>query len=1067
MKAKNKTPYGIITVFFFLSGLTGLTYELLWTRMIVKVIGAAPFAVSVILTIFMGGLGVGSFLAGRQVDKITKLHRLIAFYGLLEIAVGLYGILLPHLISLSMPFFAAAYNRFFGDFMLYSLITFFLCTALLILPVICMGATLPILCKFYVRSLSNLGSNAGRLYGVNTIGAACGAFICGFWLIAIFGVTGTLVFAVTMNLAIGILSVAISYWTGRVETRISEPTDSSTPAAAERTEVLAEEIDKPLVIMALVVFAVSGFCAMSHEVLWTRLLGLLVAPTTYSFTIVLVTFITGLALGSMLFGYLGDRTRKPFLLLVITQALAALIALIVSQFLGNSQLFFAKLIYTFKDNFSALSFVKTLVLFVLMLAPTVFFGATFPLVGKICTRSVSRVGTAIGFAYLVNTIGAVAGSFCSGFLLIPLLGKENSLRLLVAVQLLITLSAVFLFSLHRRRLLIMLPASLLFAAGVVLCLNYPRWNRIALAKGAYHRFNSMNIDFDNLGWIETISRGAKIIEASHGAKLVYYGDGVGGFTTVIRYPNPLGDGYYTMAISGKSDATSYEDMRTQTLLAHFPMLFHPHPRNVMVVGLASGVTSGEVLNYPVEEVDTLEISRQVIEASKYFRPWNNNVLQDPRSNIIVQDALAHLRLTNKKYDVIISEPSNPWMAGLAALFTMDCFQLARNRLDDNGIFVQFLHSYEMDWPTFSMVGRSFVTVFPNSILAVTHPSRTGSDYLLVGVNGPKKFSLEDAAKNLPYAQMSDNVRIPDSELLCRFIVSEDLDALFGPGPLNTDDMPRLEFSAPKLVYDQPSRINDIISNSNTIREETRQVLQRIEANVDKQIELAEYALAVHAPFAGMVNLDKADQSQKDRLFEIVASFSDNDLIDFRLFNDPELAQKCRRRQVEILDKKVDSMPDPDASYFHLADTSLALGDTDKALEYYQKSYDLNPNRAELNFNFAVVLSQSGNVEEARRHFELAAKQSPNLRFTIYRALSNIMLNAGSSEDAIAYAQRALVLNPRDAVLHNNLGIMFAQSGNTVKAIEHFAAALRIDPDFEQAQKNLAMARRGAQSTGGE
>ncbi|UCC22869.1 MAG: fused MFS/spermidine synthase, partial [Planctomycetota bacterium] len=307
----------LVLTCFFLSGVTGLTYEVLWTRMIVKVIGAAPFAVSIVLTVFMGGLGLGSYIASRTIDRIKQPLRLVRIYGILELAIGVYGLTVPFLLWAFTPLYAIVYNRLFSHFMLYNFITFIGCSLLLCIPVICMGATLPVLCRFYVTSLSHLGTHAGRLYGLNTIGASLGALLCGFWFIYYLGMPGTLALAVIINGVIGILCLRAGSGTQLGKAETSPQTDVvETPKVTQYPGVLTA---------ALIIFAVSGFCAMSYEVIWAKLLGLIVGPTTYSFTIVLVTFILGLALGSMLFGWLGDKTGRPLWLLVSTQIIAALI----------------------------------------------------------------------------------------------------------------------------------------------------------------------------------------------------------------------------------------------------------------------------------------------------------------------------------------------------------------------------------------------------------------------------------------------------------------------------------------------------------------------------------------------------------------------------------------------------------------------------------------------------------------------------------------------------------------------------------------------------------------------
>ncbi|MCK5009976.1 MAG: fused MFS/spermidine synthase, partial [Deltaproteobacteria bacterium] len=459
------------------------------------------------------------------------------------------------------------------------------------------------------------------------------------------------------------------------------------------------------VVVGLLIFAISGFCAMAYEVIWTRLLGLIIGPTTYSFTIILATFIVGLALGSLIFGRLADKIKNPLWLLLFTQINAAFLALGISQLLGNSQFFFAKLIYHFKDQFAQLVVIKVGILFAFMLGPTLCLGATFPLVGKIYTQSLTRVGRSIGFAYAINTLGAVSGAFCAGFLLIPWFGKEHSLSLVTGIQLLSSLAiGGYLLWKKRSELVRYIPLSVMAFLGLILCFNFPCWNRQLLSTGRYHRFDSLSPLIRSHGWLETLWLGPKILK-KHKTKseLMYYGDGIGGFTTVLKDIDALGIPQYTLVNSGKPDASSQGDMPTQTLLTHLPLLFHPNPKEVMVLGLASGVTAGEVLHYPIERLDIIEISEEVVTASDFFIPWNNKVLSNPKTELIIQDGRAHLELTNRKYDVIISEPSNPWMAGLANLFTREFFLLANDRLNEDGIFVQFFHGYQMDWPTFALV----------------------------------------------------------------------------------------------------------------------------------------------------------------------------------------------------------------------------------------------------------------------------------------------------------------------------------------------------------------------------
>ena len=495
----------LVLICFFLSGLTSLIYQVLWTKMIVKIIGSAPFAVAIILTIFMAGLGLGSFLAARVIDRVKAPAKLVRIYGLLELFTGVYALIIPLLLKIFHPLYAVLYNRFFSHFLFYNFITFIGCFIILCIPVICMGATLPVLCRFYVTRLSNLGTHAGGLYGLNTVGAACGALLGGFWLINLLGVWGALVFAVCINIFIGIACITAA---SRIKTLpFCQQLSDLSPSASDVADLPLQSPESSFTAnAALLIFAVSGFCAMAYEVIWTRLLGLVVGPTTYSFTIVLVSFITGLALGSVIFGRLADRVKNIFLLLIGTQIATASSALLVSQLLGNSQIFFAKLLFTFQHNFTQLNLLKAGTLFVFLFLPTVLSGATFPLIGKIYTRSISNVGRSLGFAYTINTIGAVAGSFCAGFLLIPMLGKENSLSLVIGLQLLTAL--IITAVIVKNSVTKWKPACLIVPSmlGLILCFFFPVWNRYLLASGKYHRFEKIEMYLRTTGWFETLLR---------------------------------------------------------------------------------------------------------------------------------------------------------------------------------------------------------------------------------------------------------------------------------------------------------------------------------------------------------------------------------------------------------------------------------------------------------------------------------------------------------------------------------------------------------------------------------
>jgi spermidine synthase len=595
-------------------------------------------------------------------------------------------------------------------------------------------------------------------------------------------------------------------------------------------------------------------------------------------------------------------------------------------------------------------------------------------------------------------------------------------------------------------------------AGFVLCFHYPAWNHRQLSTGKYHRFEEIMADIVSSGWLESFTYGSKISSMSERGELVYYGDGIGGFTTVLKYNDALGNIEYIMMNSGKADASSYGDMITQTLLAHLPMLFHKNPKTVMVVGLASGITAGEVLCYPVRQLDILEISDQVVAASNFFVPWNNKVLSDLRTNLIIQDGRAHLQLTRQNYDVIISEPSNPWMAGLAALFTRNFFSLARDRLNDDGIFVQFMHSYQMDWETFALVGRTFTSVFPNSLLVLTDPSGRGFDYLLVGFKGKDRLALEYGKQKLVHVRKSKNVTLTDPRLLYRLIVSEDLQGLFGQGTIHTDNQPLLEFAAPKLLYHDDLQIfNKKIQSEKwqSLRPDTRNIIQQITANADSQIDFSAYALSVFAPFRDMVDLSKATSLQKERFFELMERYCASNKLDYSILKDNELKQRCLSIQIEFIQNKIDFLPDRLASLYYLGSLYNIKRWTSKAISYFTEVLRINPKYTKAHNELGIVLSKQGRLDEAISHFSEVLRINSGNAEAHYN-LGLVLANQGRMTEAISHFSKALRINPKYTEAYNYLGVASAKQGRIDEAISHFSEALQINPLNTGAHYNLGL-----------
>jgi spermidine synthase len=1013
-----------VTFCFFVSGIAGLGYEVLWVRLFDKMIGSAPFAVATVISVIMAGMGLGSWLVGRFVKPSAGPSVLLSLYGKLELGIGFWALLVPFCIAAGRPFFRVFYDRLAEQFWCYELITVAACALILIIPAACMGATLPVLCRFFIADRARIGSVSGRLYGLNTLGAGLGSILCGFFLIRYWGTTATLYFFVGINFMVGAGCLFLS--------RLFPKTREAVPARGgvevdPASSAVPDANSSRKIFWALAIFIVSGFCSMAYEVLWMRLLSLLIGPTTYSFTLVVSTFIIGLAAGSILFGRLADKSRAPLSMLLATQTAAAVSAMAVSQLLGTSQFFFAKLIHGQQEDFSQLMGIQTGVLALALLPVTIFLGAAFPLVNRLYVRSTGSIVRSLGAAYALNTAGAIFGSFAAGFLLIPIFGMEHALRLVLFLQLAVVLSAlVFSGTLGT---VVSKPAkiaALTGLAGVLLvsCL-FPSWPREQLSRGWYRNFQAIEDSLEQTGWLGALLQGPEKIAAQRqGLEVVFQGEGKAGFTTVEKEVTSLGTIEYAMFNSGKADASSHGDRSTQALSAHIPMLFHKNAKEVMVLGLASGMTAGECLLYPLTHLDIVEINRQVIAAAdRFFSPWNNGCLDDPRSRILVQDGRNHLALTHNTYDVIISEPSNPWMAGLANLYSREFFELARNRLNPDGIFAQWIQAYEMDWQTFCLLGRTFAAVFPQGALIKIGPV----DYLMLGTTDPTgNFDWSVAAAHLPFAGQSTNVAMPGVGFLAQLILTEDLPGLFGAGPVHSDEYPHLEFLAPQKLNTGTLDIDALVAPYGRLNDETAD-FKRTHSDVDTFLDLIDFSASAGVPVFNLLRWETLSTSQQSRYRQILHDYCRRFLLpSYSIVTDPVLKAECAQIQAEAMAAKIERGATAVDHYNH-ALAQIAMGDQEGAILSLRQACKIEPDNEPALTALGLLLAERGSLDEASELFARLTRLFPG-EASFHRWLGLIHLRRGEHAAALEELRKARSIAPDDQTIADDLNAALSSTG---------------------------------------
>jgi spermidine synthase len=773
----------LLYLLFFLSGAAALVYEVVWVRSLSLVFGASHLAVATVLSVFMGGLALGSWAIGRRIDDQRRLLRL---YGLLEIGIALSAAAFLGLMKLYPAIYVPVARAAGESPLILSAIRVLFGVVAMIVPAALMGGTLPVLSRFAAARAGDLSRHLSLLYGLNTLGAVAGALAAGFVLLQRFGAAGSVGIAITANLAIGLCALALRDNARAVETpRPALRPDRAAPSAAGGT------LPYRLVMWGI---GISGFCALGYEVLWTRILSMVLGTSTHSFTIMLVAFLAGIALGSQAYGIFGRRltgsaTAGAVTSFGLVQVAIGVTALAVTYFIrdlpAQSIRLQSLLLHSKAPEFEARVGASFLVAFGTMFVPAFFMGLAFPLAGKVHGDYRRAVGRAVGEVLAYNTVGAILGAAVSGFVLIYLFGIERSLLLLSVLN--VGMGACIASARHGRRAL---PWALAGAAAAVLAALAlaPAWFRLWDAKYfAIYRNNQR----------DAFETPEKVRDAMENTDVLFFHEGVDSTLSVIR---PRG-AHQALLVNGKIVASSTrQDVQCQYTLGHLPMLLHPDPEKVFVLGMGTAMTAGATSVHPeVESITLAEIEPSVAPAARTFHEANHDVLDHPKLRVVWDDGRNWLLTTGERYDVITADPIHPWTRGSAYLYTREYYALAADRLNPGGIMCQWLPIYELTARDLASVVRTFGESFEHMMLWLTH-----YDAELIGSNSPIVIDTDQLARRLAHPAVSRDLAsvemgsVPD--FLSYFVMgTAGLRAFGRNGVVNTDDNLYLEFSAPRSV----------------------------------------------------------------------------------------------------------------------------------------------------------------------------------------------------------------------------------------------------------------------------
>jgi spermidine synthase len=1032
-----RVPRGALYGAFLLSGLTALIYQVIWSRYLTLLVGGTSVAHTIVLATFMGGLAFGNAFFGRRADRAgTDRLRL---YALLEVGIGLACLLFPvGFESVSRTYLALASVSGPGA-AVNTVLKVLLAAASMFVPCVFMGGTLPVLAKYVVDSMSGFGVRLGFLYFINTAGAVVGCILGGFYIVEHWGLELGMIAAALANLVIG----GVFYvWSKRVSSAARAEATPETPVAAAVSAEAAPAVEytPAQARMAFWCIAIAGGVSMLYELAWTRVLTISIGGTVHSFSTMLVSFISGIAIGSALAGRLLRRPRNALALFGLCEigiALSILFPLHWYERLPFAVHRMGLWLSHAAETYWLFLTLQVLLSTLVMAVPTLLIGAALPLASRVCVDRLDVVGRRVGSIFSANTLGTVVGAVVTGFVLLPWLGIQ--LTFLLGALVSGVLGILLLRSWRPRpagsptraaaHALRPLPgaegpalwpaaAGLVFAALFANLLT-PRWDPGLMHQGLF-RWGPGGGQVAFHSWDHFRAMIGR-------TNFLYLKDGADG-TIAVQQRNPTN---LVIRVNGKPDASTVGDMPTQLMVGHLPMLFHPDPKTAMVVGLGSGATASAVLHHPGVRADVAEISPEMVEAARFFGPWNARILENPRLNLKVLDAREFLLLTRNRYDVIVSEPTNVWIPGVANLFTSEFYREVHQRLQPGGLFAQWLQTYNAD----PLMVASVVTTLRQEFPYVSAWLVEDADLILLAgdsrpVFDPERFTARLRALgptlDVPQEKPSRLLLFRDPVLfLATQIGTAESVTLAWPRlmSLNSDKRPRLEFQAARAQYrGVPSPVRELIDDRTArpgteplfLEEYLARYPQDVAARARLSAQFAEMG-PMFVPLKGAVATELVLGGAQDP--SILLQISDSTLAMLTLATHFGVSIDRGRAEPWICDAYLGT-----ARYaLRDARSVFARPRADGFEARVARCIDSHPAQApRLAAGLARALSEAGAGEAALRRIRVLEQDGTLERVDkkdaaeLLLAGAVLLLSTGSYEDAGPYAERALALDSGNA-----------------------------------------------------
>lgn len=759
----------VITGLFFFSGALGLVYEVVWARQLTLLMGVSIYSVSAVVAAFMGGLGLGAEFFGRKLDKGLAPIRL---YSLMEIGIGAYVLLFPAVLAVLQKVYVALHPGSEGISFFVLFLRFTLAVAALIIPTTLMGGTLPALSRFVSNAGDEIGNKAGWLYSINTLGAMFGCIAAGFFLVELAGFSKTLVFGGTLNLVIGVaawLTAAEAGWTTAAQMPVEKNRLAASGSSGGPTRFF------------LVVFGVAGFCAMSLEVLWTRMLVLILNNTTYAFSLILVIFLSGIGAGSAFMSRQppgsAEGRESSYALFQMGVGLFAVLSLAGFAY-SRPMLGVLEPLVPAGGVFNMIipggrELTVAFIFSLAVLFPATFLmGGSFTMAFRAAANDSEKIGGRIGRLYAVNIIGCVLGSVLAAYLLLPLMGVQSG---------------------------VLAAGWAAVVSGAFLALRRP----VDKQKGtAFAAISACVVLTAVVLFSGDAAFALSLQKLDSGSRIEYYGEGPTATVLVSSQESDLSSmraPVKRLWINGDPIAGAFrEALQLERLQAHIPLLIHPSPKNALVICFGTGTTAGTATTHRLSEVTAVDISPEVFKASGQFTAANFDVARNPSVKMVVEDGRNFLLTTRKKFDFITSEPPPPSNAGIVSLYTAEYYRLCRMRLAKNGIVSQWIPLHHLSQDDFRSLVATFAEAFPYSQMWYTK-----WDAIMVGSAEPLVLdfnAVETGMKNEAVAASLKEIGVNNPlQLFSNYMMGAPQMRAFANGAASLfDDRPTVEFSAPRI-----------------------------------------------------------------------------------------------------------------------------------------------------------------------------------------------------------------------------------------------------------------------------